>query len=191
MIKNKFQSKEFISIKNLNTIITSQLFNTVYDLFNIVSFLSKTNHITHYGIRENKPSGLFTYAVDRTDVIKTIAENYAGKQFYICESMYFNDKDNMLIQGDFYLSEDFILSCGYSDVLGQSLRESSKKFPYQFNNIDLKSNNQSNKLNKNIQYIIDYLIINNLFNMIIELTLYNCKVGINKENILIWEVRNY
>lgn len=188
MIKNKQQSKEFLLQNNLNTIITSSTFNNVNDnLYEIVIFLLN-NRLNYYSIRENKPSGLFIYGIEYSDVLNTVIKNYKNKQFTICESMFLYDKDNMLIQGDFLLTKDFILSYGYSNIKNQSLREASQNFQYKNANIDLK---QRHYVNSQVNKIIDYIVDNNLFDMVVELTLYDCNVGIKKENIIVWEVRNY
>lgn len=190
MIKNKEQSREFIKNAKLNTVWTSELLKGDLDNLMILSYVDPKviKHYDYYGIRENKPGGLFQYAVSRDNLLFTIVENYANKYFTVCESMYFKDKENMLVQGDFYLTENFILSYGYSDIKGKSLRESSRNFPYKIWELDIK---QRHYLNSNINKIVDYLVNNNLFNMTVELTLYDYKVGIKNENIIIWEVRNY
>ena len=38
--------------------------------------------------------------------------------------------------------------------------------------------------------IIDYILLNKLTNIIVEFTVFNCKVGKNNENVVIWELRN-
>lgn len=188
MIKNKQQSKEFIISNKLNAPITSPLFyNATGDLHAIVEFLLD-HKLNYYSIRENRSSGLFIYGISRDNILDVIIDKYRNKQFTICESMFLYDKENMLIQGDFYLTKDFIFSCGYSNIKNEPLREASQHFPYKFWEVDLK---QKYYLNSQVDKIIDYLVNNNLFDMIVELTLYNCAVGSQKTNIIVWEVRNY
>jgi len=193
MIKNKQESIDFIVKNQLNTTITSKIFikdNIDYEY--LWNFLLATD-FEYYGIREAKSSGLFSYAVRMDKITETITKEYKDKNFSLCESMYYHDRYNMLIQGDFYITKDFIIGGGYSDIKGKSLRESCLNFPYKFWNIDLKENREAKKLSKNIQYIFDYLIKNNIFDKIVELTLYNfdTRVGFKEENIIVWEVRNY
>lgn len=192
-ITNKKQSNKKIKEKYLNTVVTSESINLmdskVSEFSKIRKFLAK-NKYDKYGIMEMKPNGLFTYSISQSDIIDTIVANYHNKNFIICESMYNYDKHNLLIHGDFYITKDFIFTCGYSDIKGKSLIESCKKFKYSFENIDLKESNVF-KGNKNINNIIDYIITNELFDTYVELTLYNCNVGIKKEPIIIWEIRNY
>lgn len=43
---------------------------------------------------------------------------------------------------------------------------------------------------KGMDLIIDYILLNKLTNIIVEFTVFNCKVGKNNENVVIWELRN-
>jgi len=40
-----------------------------------------------------------------------------------------------------------------------------------------------------VNEIIDYILKNNLTNIIVEFTVFNCLIGKNKEKIVIWELR--
>jgi len=44
---------------------------------------------------------------------------------------------------------------------------------------------------RGISKVIDYLFHNELFGVIVEFTLFDCPVGCNNEEIVIWELRNY
>jgi hypothetical protein len=57
-----------------------------------------------------------------------------------------------------------------------------------------QTNIYDKKINKipGLNEIIDYISKYNLFEIIVEFSVFNCPVGINKENIIIWELRtNY
>lgn len=39
--------------------------------------------------------------------------------------------------------------------------------------------------------VIDYICCHELFNVIVEFSMYDVPVGVNQENLIIWEIRNY
>lgn len=38
---------------------------------------------------------------------------------------------------------------------------------------------------------IDFIVEHDLFNMYVEISVFGIPVGVNRENIIIWELRNY
>ena len=96
----------------------------------------------------------------------------------------------MVIQGDIFVDSKLNVIGTVSKVKGETLREVTNN-PSMFETI--KCNIVDEKINVGIRSevhkIIDYICEHNLFNVIVEFSMYDCSVGITGDNIIVWELR--
>ena len=108
----------------------------------------------------------------------------------ISESMKKYDLNNMVIQGDIFVDNKLNVIGTVSKVKGETLREVTNN-PSMFETI--RCNIVNEKINvgirSEIHKIIDYICEHNLFNVIVEFSMYDCSVGITGDNIIVWELR--
>ena len=76
-----------------------------------------------------------------------------------------------------------------SDIKGISNRIAMLDPKYNIYDYDLKE--RRDPTIRGISTVIDYISANGLIGMVVEFSLFDIPVGINKENIIIWELRNY
>lgn len=147
-------------------------------------FLKKHKY-PYYNLRDkSNSSGKFLYKVTAEEIVK---ENKNYDKFSVYESLSLAD-EKLVLQGDIQLNNDFTLLASLSDIKGISNRTAMQEPVYHIN-MDLKEKREPfiNGLTK----VIDYVVLHELFGIIVEFSLFDIPVGINKENILIWELRNY
>ena len=184
--KNKLESDVLINVLNLNRVIDKTFyFNNSDVLFDVSKFINETG-LDLYGMRSLKPGQCFKYSVPKKDVIKQLSDFEDGVK--ICESMYAADTNNMILQGYISLDKSFNVICEASDVPGISLRQSMGVPKYKWYFSDLYERAPRILVNSKI---LDLIVTNGLFDVFLEFTYYDIPVGINKEKLLIWEIRDY
>lgn len=155
------------------------------DSLNELKTFLKQYKYPYYNIRDkSKSMGDFLYKITEEEVIKN---SYKYDKFSVYESLAEADK-NLILQGDIFISKDFELCASLSDVKGISNRVAMQEPKYHIRT-DLKENREPYIYG--LKKVIDYVITNCLFDVYVEFSLFDIPVGINKENILIWELRNY
>lgn len=182
-VRNKQESNYYINKLNLNHMLTGNFNNTQYK--EVKQFLNDYQY-AYYNIRDTSQSmGNFLYKLTKEDILNQI-HNY--NNFCIYESLYDADNEHLILQGEIQIKNDFTILASMDNQKGISNREAMKSPKYKIN-IDLKEFSEPNI--KGLKQVIDYIINHELFDLIVEFTLYDIQVGINKENIIIWELRNY
>lgn len=182
-IKSKDKSDKLIKKFNLNR-LSKKVFNK-NEIEKIKKFINENNY-KFYSIRSNiKSSGKFYYKVKSEDIFNKIKE---FETFTLSESLVDADTNNLILQGDIQIFDDWTCIASLSNERGKSNREveNSPQYKLYFNIIDDYEPNI-----KGLKEIIDYYVTYELFNFVLEFTLYDIPVGINKENILVWEIRDY
>lgn len=182
--RNKRESQDLIGRLDLNR-ITETLFN-INDIAMIKEYLSVTDY-PFYSVRDMNPSGTFLYSVPKERVL-TELKNRNYTEITLSESLYRNDRENLLIQGDICITQKGRMTAALSDERGVSLRYATQN-PSQRIDIDLTYD----RLPKiyGLHKIIDYIYEKELLGIIVEIGLYNIPVGIKREPIIVWELRNY
>ena len=182
-IKNKQESDYYINKLQLNHMLTGNFTKEQYKEVN--EFLNKYKY-PYYNLRDKSQSmGNFLYKLSEKEILQQI-DSY--NNFCIYESLYNADNNHLMLQGEIQIDKSFILVASLDDTKGISNRDAMKNPKYKVN-LDLKEHSEPCIIG--LTLILDYVIMHELFNVIVEFSLYDIKVGINKENIIIWELRNY
>lgn len=185
MIANKQQSDYLIKKLGLNRMVEG-LFNKNSSKDDVVNFLGKYKY-DYYNIRDkSSPAGKFMYKLSKEEIIDNL-DNYKDK-FSIYESLAEADK-RLILQGEIEISEDFIMTASLSDVKEIPNRVAMRDPKFNLYNYDLKEKREPSI--KGLSKIIDYVVIKELLNVVVEFSLFEIPVGVNQENIIIWELRNY
>lgn len=184
--QNKKESDKLINELRLNRVVEQVFYFDDEDVYSSIKNFVYETGLTHYGMRSLKPGGTFLYAVHRQYVVNNTHEFKQGVK--ICESMYYPDLKNLVLQGYISVDRDFNVCCEANDIRGKSNRESMAfpKYRWIFN--DCEERAPRTLVNTGI---LDLIAKNELFGVVVEFTYYDIPVGINKEPLLIWEIRNY
>lgn len=183
MPKNKLESDNMIKKLGLNRII--QNIFTKDSIDDLKSFLQE-HPCAYYNMRDKSRSdGKFFYKITADEVLNNI-DNYENR-FSVYESLAPFD-DRLIIQGEIIISADFVMQASLSDVKNIPNREAMDNPKYKLF-IDLKKENEPDI--RGLKKVINYIINHNLFNLVVEFSMFEVPVGINKENIIIWELRDY
>ncbi|MCI9280816.1 MAG: hypothetical protein HFI49_00955 [Bacilli bacterium] len=182
-INNKIESIKMIEELKLNK-FPEKLFKKG-DEEKVIEFINEYP-AEYYAIRDkSKPKGIFKLAVTKNKILEEIKEY----EMYTINVSSYNYANNQVLVGEIEVlsNNDIYLIC--SATPGDSVRDAIKNPDY-----NLKTNIFDRKLN-NIPYfncLYEYVINNNLIDIIVEFAIFNIKIGIKKENIIIYELRtNY
>lgn len=179
-ITNKIESYEKIIELGLNRfpekIFKHSEINEVQDFIN-------TYPAKYYAIGDkSKAGGIFKLKVEPANIFKEVSEY---NLFSINVSSY-NYIENQLLVGEIYISETSVNAI-LSTNNGYSVRDAIRNPNYNFATTIFDDETLNN-----IPYfdnIYKYIVENKLKNIIVEFALFDKPVGINKENIIIYELR--
>jgi len=182
MIKNKTESDYEIKKRGLNRIV-EEIFQKG-DVKGISRFLEE-NPYPYYNIRDKSRSrGQFLYKLTKNEVLLQ-CDNY--DKFSVYESLCDAD-ERLVLQGDIFINNKFEIMASLDDRKNIPLRIATNDPKYRIS-LDLKERREPSI--PGLTEMIDYLISHELFNVYVELTMFEIPVGINEEKILVWELRNY
>lgn len=138
-----------------------------------------------YNIRDKSESaGKFLYKKTASEIL-TEAPKYS--KFSVYESLAEAD-EKLILQGDIQIDSKFNLLASLSDIKLISNRKAMHNPVYNLK-LDLKQKREP--YINGLTYVIDYIVEHGLLDCIVEFSLFDIKVGVNNENIIIWEMRNY
>ncbi len=184
MIRNKYESDYMIKKLGLNR-MSENIFTDNSTLDELKSYLEE-NTYKYYNIRDKSVSGgTFLYMLTKDQVL---LKSKKYKRYAVYESLAIAD-DRLILQGDIEIDRDFIMRASLSDIKGISNRIAMEKPVYNIYNYDLKE--KRDPPISGLSEVIDYISQNSLIDMVVEFSLFEIPVGINQENIIIWELRNY
>ncbi|ABR33476.1 MULTISPECIES: hypothetical protein [Clostridium] len=184
MIRNKYESDYMIKKLGLNR-MSENIFTDNSTLDELKSYLEE-NTYKYYNIRDKSVSGgKFLYMLTKDQVL---LKSKKYKRYAVYESLAIAD-DRLILQGDIEIDRDFIMRASLSDIKGISNRIAMEKPVYNIYNYDLKE--KRDPPISGLSKVIDYISQNSLIDMVVEFSLFEIPVGINQENIIIWELRNY
>jgi hypothetical protein len=188
--RNKMESDEMIRSIGVN-----------YTPFEIVNSYEEAERVIDsipapIGIREKRAGGgKFLFGLDRSDVLRSISTKEVSLPVGIYQDMS-DVESKMIYQGEIWLFEDGSLKATYNCTPGIKNREACSSHPGKVCvNIDM-----SNPYNDQDRFgwdyyplrdIIDYCLTYRLIGCVVEFSYYSVPVGWKKENINIWEIRNY
>lgn len=185
-IVSKSMSDEFLACSGVNTII-EKVFDSNSTLQDVCKFLNSYD-CDLYTMRDKSNIGSvhFIYGATKGEVIRNIS-NFRGK-FSIFESLSNYDKNNLVLQGEIFVGSDMGVIASLDNRKAISNREAMLKPSYNFK-FSLMERKEPRL--QGFSYVLNYIFEYSLIDLVVEFSLYNVKVGKNRENIIIWEVRNY
>lgn len=181
-IRNKLESLKYIKELNLN-ILPEEYFEG-YNKQKIKRFIEKYP-AEFYAIRDKEKSASSKHklAVPYDEVIDSCKDL---KKYTINVSSYCY-RNHQICVGEILLYDNMDIEYIISNNSNFSVRDVYKNPDYVG-----KTDIYDKKLNriKGINEIIDYILLHELTNIIVEFTVFNCKLGKNKEKVVVWELRN-
>lgn len=150
---------------------------------NVRKFL-QDNPAKYYVIRDKaKAGGVFKLSVEKDKVIQEIQE-YSEFSINVSSANY---AKNQVLVGEIQILSNNDVYAMLSTKPGYSVRNAIKNPDF-----NIKTNIVDKNIIDNIpyfDYLYSYIISNNLQDVIIEFAMFNVNVGINNENIVIYELR--
>lgn len=183
IIKNKIESLDKIKQLKLNQL--PEIYFDGFDEEKVKNWLN-LNRANFYAVRDKSVamSNLHKMAVRFDEVIDYCKQN--NLQRFTLNVSSFNYKENQLCAGEICIEENFLVNYILSYQKGVSVRDC-------YANPDVKGSvdmlDSKFKYIKHLDKIVDYALKNNLVGVIVEFTIFDLPVGINKQNIVIWELR--
>ncbi len=182
-ILTKQQSRDLIEKLNLNRIEESVFKKG--EVFKVKDYIIK-NRYKSYSLRDRShSSGKSIYGLTAYQVLD---QCYNYDMFSLNESLIEADKNHMVLQGSIEITKDWVCRASLSDEIGvmQSYAEDYPKYNLNYDMIE-----NSDPCILGLKEVINYCISHELFDMIVEFSLFSTEVGVNRENLIIWELRNY
>lgn len=182
-ISNKVESYNKIIELGLNH-FPERIFNS--SQINEVEDFIKTYPANYYAIRDkSKVGGVFKLKVKPNDILNEIS----GYELFSINVSSYNYIDNQLLVGEIYFSNTSVNAI-LSTNSKYSVRDAIKNpdFNIMTDIFDDKTLNKIPYFDKVYEYIIE----NKLQDIIVEFAYFDKPVGVNKENIIIYELKtNY
>lgn len=181
-IKNKLESMKKISELSLNK-FPEQLFKAG-EQEKVREFLT-CYPAQYYAIRDkSKACGIFKLKVAAKDVLAEI-NDYDLFTINVSSANYI---ENQLLVGEIQILSNGEVYATLSVDPTASVRDALKNPTF-----NLKTDIFDKKLNKipHFDLIYEYIITHNLQNVIVEFALFDKKVGIRKERIIVYELRTH
>jgi hypothetical protein len=182
-IRNKLESYNMIKKLNLN--LTNEVIFQRGQHDQVKKYL-KNNPWEFYVIRDKKNSNSKShrYNLTKNDVLQYIDE---CEIFSLAEST-LNYESHRIVCGEIFIDQDWNLVASLDDGTYGAVRDCMvhPKYIWKFN---LLEGYQPSIYGFN--QVLDYIFSHELFGIVVEFSLYDIPVGVNKENIIIWELRNY
>jgi hypothetical protein len=178
-IRNKEHSKQVIEALGINT--ADNILVTTIDP-RTIEFLRRYDL---YGVRYMTVAQPSQYGLIAQEAIAYLRQHLPEhKLFRVEQSMKDRDANNLLLQGEFFWDCDAHaeqLTGMYTLLRGRSLK-------------DINSTGQPItpwcERDWRFRRVLDVLRLYNLRNVVVELTLYNCGVGMYRDDYICWELRN-
>lgn len=182
LIQDKLESINQIKKLGLNK-FPEQIFNTNEDS-NIIEFLERYP-AEYYAIRDkSKAGGLFKLKVAKTNVL----EETKDYNLFTVNVSSANYVKNQILVGEIeFLSNGEVYAILSTDPTA-SVRDALKNPTF-----NLKTDIFDNNLNK-IPYfdeVYNYIVEHKLYDVIVEFALFDKKIGINNETIVVYELRTH
>jgi len=179
-ITNKLESYEKINELGLNR-FPEQIFK-IGETKKVRKFIN-AHPAEYYAIRDkSKAGGIFKLKVKAEDVEKEIT----GYDIFSINVSSYNYLENQILVGEILLSENTISGI-LSTNKTYSVRDAIKDPTFNFKT-NIFDNDTLNKI-PNFDNLYKYIVTNKLQNVIIEFAYFNKPVGINNENIIVYELR--
>lgn len=185
-IKNKYESNALIEKLNLNHVASKVFDKPLGSIDPILNFMYR-NEFPRYGVRTlGHGGGRFYYNLLPTEALLVVKNNIPCM---LCESLKKADEENLIMNGEILVSPMFTITAVLNTRKGISCREAMREG---FKTYVWDDKTEQEPSVPGLKYVIDYISQHEeLIGNVVEFVLYDSPVGINKENIIIWEVRDY
>lgn len=179
--KNKLDSLRLIDELKLNKF--PEKFFTKFDNAEIEKFILEYP-AEFYAVRDKSKAGsnLHRLKVSPSELAKYVKQ----MELFTINVSSANYAKNQLCVGEIIIKSDMTLSVILSNNPEFSLRDA-----YKFPDYNLKTNIYDKRLNSiaGLDLVIDYIFKYQLFDIIVEFAAFDIPVGINNENVIIYELR--
>ncbi len=186
MIEIKDKKDSIIKMKELRLNYFPLDVFEVTDLEGIENFM-KSYPAEEYVLRSaNKAKGDFFFVKD-IDEAKSRLGAYEKE---VTISVSYNPyKEDIILVGDIIIHKDF--NSQTVDITARDDIEATHRNIYENPKYNLHTSIEDDKLWKipGISKVMRYITDNELYNVIIEFSVYDCKIGVNKDNVVISELR--
>ena len=181
-IRNKQESMKYIKQFNLN--VLPEMYFKEFNEEKIKDFIKKYP-AEFYAIRDKGKAGssIHRLAVPQEDVLEYCKDL---KNYTINVSSYCY-RNNQICVGEMLINDNMDIEYILSNNPNYSVRDV-------YSNPDYKGKTDIYDKKflkiKGVNEIIDYILLHDLTNIIVEFTVFNSNVGKNNEKVVIWELRN-
>ena len=180
LIQNKLESMKKVKELGLNR-FPEQLFKSG-EQEEVKKFLA-CYPAQYYAIRDkSKAGGVFKLKVEASDVIKEIQE-YSLFTINVSSANYV---ENQMLVGEIQILSSNEVYLIVSQDPAASVRDALRNPSF-----NLKTDIFDKKLNQipHFDFLYEYISSHGLYDVIVEFALFNTKLGMNKEKIVIYELR--
>ncbi len=182
---NKLESVNLIKNLRLNSFAEEIFF--VKDVEKFYNFI-QNNPAKEYCLRDtNKPNGKFFFVKDFDECLNLLHnyENFVT----ICVSANEYDESIVLL-GDIKLTKNFDEQ--FVDITARCDKDADHRNIYENPDYNLHTDLMNENLWRipGFSKLLNYVTEHDLYNIVVEFVVYDCPVGIFKENIVIFELRS-
>lgn len=183
IIKNKLESIKKIKELKLNT-FPEELFKKGEE-DKVLEFVNKYP-ADYYAIRDkSNAGGIFKLKVKKNNILKEIK----GYELYTINVSSINYAENQIMEADIEIKRNGVIYVTISKNPESNVRDNIGDI-YMSLKTDIFDDKILNKIPE-FDYIYSYLYKYDLFDVIVEFSLFNKPLGINNERIIIWELRTH
>lgn len=183
IIKNKLESIKKIKELKLNT-FPEELFKKGEE-DKVLEFVNKYP-ADYYAIRDkSNAGGIFKLKVKKNNILKEIK----GYELYTINVSSINYAENLIMEADIEIKRNGVIYVTISKNPESNVRDNIGDI-YMSLKTDIFDDKILNKIPE-FDYIYSYLYKYDLFDVIVEFSLFNKPLGINNERIIIWELRTH
>lgn len=183
IIKNKVESVQKIKELKLNT-FPEALFKKGEES-KVLEFVEKYP-AEYYAIRDKSSvGGVFKLKVKKENILDEIKEY----ELFTINVSSINYAENQIMEADIEIKRNGNIYITISKSVDENVRDNIES-AYMSLKTDIFDNKTLSKI-PDFDYIYSYLYENNLFDCLVEFSLFDKPVGINNERIIIWELRTH
>lgn len=183
IIKNKIESLKKIKELNLNT-FPEQLFKKGEEA-KVLEFINKYP-AKYYAIRDKSTAGgIFKLKVPKENILAEIKDY----EIFTINVSSVNYAQNQIMEADIEIKRNGDIYITISKNPETNIRDNSANLHMSLKT-DIFDDKTLNKIPE-FDYIYGYLFEHDLFDVLVELSLFDKPLGINNEKIIIWELRTH
>lgn len=179
-VKSKRHSSELIRDLNLNRV--PEMILDKYDASKIEDFCNQYQEPVYILRDLDSPSGMFFVCKSKEECLKN-AKNYPG-HFSLAVS--YSSYTGKVLLGDIMIDNNRVVIGARNDSA------SHHRNIYENACINLDTDWDDKRLWKvhGVEKVFNYVLSKNIFNVVVEFVVYDKKVGVNNEDVLIVELRS-